>query len=130
MGYRSDVVLKTTTEGYLVMKKLNDSITETVDRPLQGAEISRTESGFYRILFENVKWYDSYKDVQNFIKGIDKLDEQDIPYKFIRIGEEYDDVEVKENYTDDMPEELCEFNPDISVYDTNEGEYEIIEDES
>ena len=63
----------------------------------------------------------------NFIEAMGILDEQDIPYKFIRLGEDIDDIEVRENYTDDMPEELLEFNPAVDIYDTSDGSYEIID---
>lgn len=108
------------------MKRFNDSIEEVVDRPLHGAEILRTESGFYKIIFEDVKWYEGYKDVNNFMKALNRLDEQDIPYKFIRLGEDIEDIEVKENYTDDMPDELCEFSPEVSIYDSSAGNYEVV----
>ena len=90
------------------------------------AEIRKTEDGFYKITFDNIKWYKSYTDIMNFIKVMDILDEQDIPYKFIRLGEDISDIEVRENYTDDMPEELLEFNPEVDIYDTSDGSYEII----
>lgn len=128
MGYCSQVALKTTTEGYLVLKRFNDSIKFDSEKPLRGAEIMRTKAGFYKISFDDVKWYDSYSDVQNFLRGMDKLEYQDIPYVFIRIGEDYDDIEYKENYTEDMPEELCEFNPDISIYDCDSGDYDFVEE--
>ena len=126
MGYRSQVEFKTTTEGYLTLKRFNDKIPHKVERPLYNAEIKKTESGFYKISFDNVKWYDSYIDVQNFIKVMDILDEQDIPYKFIRLGEDIDDIEVRENYTEDMPEQLSEFNPSVEIYDTNECDYDWV----
>ena len=58
---------------------------------------------------------------------MDILDEQDIPYKFIRLGEDIDDIEVRDNYTDDTPEELLEFNPAVDIYDTSDGSYEFID---
>lgn len=91
------------------------------------AEIRKTEDGFYKITFDEIKWYDSYTDIQNFIKVMDILDEQDIPYKFIRLGEDIDDIEIRDNYTDDMPEELLEFNPVVDIYDTSDGSYEFID---
>lgn len=127
MGYRSQVVFKTTTEGYLVFKRFDDSIKDLDSKPLSGAEIYKTSSGFYKIVFDDVKWYDSYTSVEKFYDGMARLEEQDIPYKFIRLGEDIEDIEVKENYTDDMPDELCEFNPEVSIYDANDGDYEIIE---
>ena len=53
---------------------------------------------------EDVKWYESYPDVQSYEKAADKFIElcnaevsEDTPtfnYEFVRIGEDYDDVEV------------------------------------
>lgn len=127
MGYRSQVAFKTTSEGYIILKRFNDEIEEKKDRPLYCAEIRKTEDGFYKITFDEIKWYDSYADIQNFIKVMDILDEQDIPYKFIRLGEDIDDIEIRDNYTEDMPEALLEFNPAVDIYDTSDGGYEIID---
>ena len=57
---------------------------------------------------------------------MDILEKHDIPYKFIRLGENIDDIEVRENYTDDMPDELEDFNPNVSIYDTSVGDYENV----
>lgn len=127
MGYRSQVEFKTTTEGYVILKQFNDKIEKRDERPLYGAEIQKTEDGFYRVSFDAVKWYESFPDIQNFIKVMDMLNDRNIPYKFIRIGEDIDDVEVRENYTEDMPEELCDFQPETEIYDSSEGSYEWID---
>ena len=55
------------------------------------------------------------------------LNDRNIPYKFIRIGENINDIEVRENYTEDMPEELCDFQPETEIYDSSEGSYEWID---
>lgn len=131
MGYRSQVYLKTTTEGYLVMKKLNDSIEKTEEKPLQYAEIKKTPTGFYKISFDDIKWYEgTFKDVDNFMKGLSLLDEQDIPYGFIRLGEDTEDIEYRNNYTDDMPEEILTFEPVVDVNDDDWGSYEVVVDDS
>ena len=57
---------------------------------------------------------------------MDILEKHDIPYKFIRLGENIDDIEVRENYTDDMLDELEDFNPNVSIYDTSVGDYEKV----
>lgn len=57
---------------------------------------------------------------------MDILEKHDIPYKFIRLGENIDDIEVRENYTDDMLDELEDFNPNVSIYDTSAGDYENV----
>ena len=117
MGYRSQVYLKTTTEGWVIMKKFNDSIDNRDYQPLDGAEVNKTESGFYKISFCDIKWYDSYEQVQNFNKVLHMYDKQDIPYSFIRLGEDTEDIEHKRNYPDDMPYEIECFEPVVDVND-------------
>lgn len=128
MGYRSQVYLKTTTEGWLVLKKFNDSIENPDHRPLQYAEIQKTSTGFYKIYFDDIKWYEgSFPEVDNFMNGLEKLEEQDIPYSFIRIGEDVDDIEHKRNWTEDMPYEIEAFEPVIDVNDEDSGRYEDVD---
>ena len=131
MGYRSQVYLKTTTEGWLVLKKLNDSIENPEHRPLQhAANIQKTPTGFYKIRFDDIKWYEgTYEEVDNFMNGLDKLEEQDIPYSFIRIGEDISDIEHKNNWTEDMPYEISSFEPVRDVNDDDWSSYEDVKDE-
>lgn len=121
MGYRSDVYLKTTTEGYLIMKRFNDSliVEDKSERPLTYATISYTPTGFYRIEYNDVKWYDSYPEVQNFNKALKLLREQDIPYAYIEIGEDPDDITYKCNYSVELetPTEIANFQPIVDVGD-------------
>ena len=121
MGYRSQVYLKTTTEGWVVMKKYNDSLEKGYDQPLYGAEVNKTESGFYKISFHDVKWYDSYKSVQYFNHVLDMYEEQDIPYSFVRLGEDNGDIEHRRNYPDDMPWQIEGFEPITYVNDEDTG---------
>ena len=99
------------------MKKFNDSIENRDDQPLDYAEVNKTESGFYKITFCDVKWYDSYASVQNFNQVLDMYDEQDIPYSFIRLGEDIEDIENRKNWTDDIPSEIECFEPVVDVND-------------
>ena len=130
MGYRSDVYLKTTTEGWLIIKRRNDSVENPDYRMLNYAEeIKRTPSGFYKIYFSDIKWYESYEEVKQFMSALDDLVEQDIPYSFIRIGEDSTDIEHKVNWTDDMPDEIQTFEPVVDVNDDDWSSYEDVEDE-
>lgn len=127
MGYRSDVYLKTTTEGWLVIKRLNDGIENPDHRPLRYAEVNKSSSGFYKITFQDIKWYEaSFPEVDNFMSALDKLVDQGIPYSYIRIGEDTTDIEHKNNWTDDMPDELTNFEPVIDVNDDEWGSYEEV----
>lgn len=130
MGYRSDVYLKTTTEGYIILKRRNDSIENPEHRILKYADsIKKTPSGFYKIYFSDIKWYESYEEVKQFMSALDDLVEQDIPYSFIRIGEDSTDIEHKINWTDDMPDEIQTFEPVIDVNDDDWSSYEDVEDD-
>lgn len=117
MGYRSDVYLKTTTEGWVMIKKLNDSIKDEYEQPLAYSEVSVSSEGNYKIQWLDVKWYDSYKSVQHVNNMLEEFDDQDIPYSFIRIGEETTDVEHRRSYPDDIPPEIECFEPVIDVND-------------
>lgn len=133
MGYRSDVYLKTTTEGYLIIKRFNDSliVEDKSERPLTYAEISYTSTGFYRIEYKDIKWYDSYPEVQNFNKALDLLRKQDIPYAYIEIGEDPDDITYKCNYSVKLetPTEIANFQPVVDVGDDDFDYTYLDEDE-
>lgn len=122
MGYRSNVYLKTTTEGWLLMRRFNNLVKDKCDKPLAYADVEQSTSGCYKVTFLDIKWYDSYAQVQNFNKVLDQYEEQEIPYSFIRIGEETDDVEWRHNYVDGAPDEIELFEPITDVND--EGAYE------
>lgn len=122
--------LKTTTEGYIILKQLNNKIEKSDDRPLQYAEIKKTPTGFYKISFDDIKWYEgTYAEVDNFMNGLDELEKQDIPYSFIRIGEDMSDIDHRTNWTEDMPDEIANFEPVVDVNDDDWSSYEDVKDE-
>lgn len=130
MGYRSQVYLKTTTEGYIVIRKLNDSIKNIDHRPLRYALVQKTESGFYKITFDDIKWYEgTFKEVDYFIEALDLLETQDIPFSFIRIGEDVGDIVHRSNWTDDVPDEIQTFEPVVDVNDEDWSSYTNVEDD-
>ena len=51
---------------------------------------------------------------------------QNIPYVFIDIGEDTDDITILNNWTSDMPDEIETFDVERSIVDADEGSYEII----
>ena len=127
MGYRSNVYLKTTTEGWITLKRFNDSLEKGYDQPLYGAEVNKSSSGCYKIYFEDVKWYEGYKQVENFNEALAKMEALDIPFSFIRLGEETDDIEHRCNWTDDIPDEINSFEPVVDVNDDEYGSYESVD---
>ena len=126
MGYRSQVVFKTTSEGFAIIQK-RESEQEDDIKLLKYAESIRVSSkGNYRIDWEWIKWYDSYKEIQFFMESLDELERMGIPYAFVRIGEDSDDTEQKYNYPDDseMPDEIQSLEIVRDVNDDEYGSYE------
>ena len=111
MGYRSDVVIavamanKENMDELLSVYALNiyvqkhNLLPEWEVGEYQGAWVAMYTA-------EHVKWYDSYDDVRGF-SALPKLaetfwEERGLPYayRFIRVGEECEDIEVSCNESD------------------------------
>lgn len=98
MGYRSDVKLVSTKEGWERIKRAvtiaNLDNTYLVDDEL----VVPVCNGKY-ILYEIewVKWYDSYAEVDAFMHALFLLEHDNIPYNFIRVGEDWGDIEEHSN---------------------------------
>ena len=99
MGYRSDVAFACDP----IIKDVVETVTEW-DKEFKemvgyAEDMSCDDHGRWR--FEDVKWYESYPDVQiieNIMVMCDNVNISGLAYDsygFIRIGEELDDVEMK-----------------------------------
>lgn len=101
MGYRSEVRIATTREGYDLMCKKVDFLSEDLDsHPLMGAErepeFYDEEGGCVVFGWDNIKWYEGMLiDVTNVTVALSELADQEIPHEFCRIGETWDDVEFR-----------------------------------
>lgn len=126
MSYRSQIALKTTTEGWISLKRLNDKIENPGERPLRNLTVGVTPTGYYKISHDSIEWYDRYLQVKNFNKALDQMKAQNIPYVFIKIGEDYDDINIQNNWTSDMPYEIETFDIERRIIDADEGDYKII----
>ena len=91
MGYRSNIVLaiekETKLKAILANKFFDENEIET---------IKETEDVIYYFM-EDWKWYNLYKIVQNIDTFMDFMEDEDILFGFIRIGENLDDVEFRGN---------------------------------
>lgn len=126
MGYRSQIALKTTTEGWILLKRFNDKIENPEERPLRGLTVGKTPTGYYKISHDYIKWYDEDPQVINFKEALHQMREQNIPYVFIDIGEDLEDITIQNNWTSDMPSEIETFDVERRITDEDEGSYEII----
>jgi hypothetical protein len=103
MGYRSDV----TAVFYVSKVEHFPTLKLWLDENFPVGEFEGNVRWFNKGMVlecENVKWYESYPDVQSYEKAADKFIDlcnaevsEGTPtfnYEFVRIGEDYDDVEV------------------------------------
>ena len=101
MGYRSDVIFACTADAVPILlaeagksAALKELLFADADEQLLGDYDSE---GSYLFRWTSIKWYDGYLSIQAFKqmveKIVEKLDEE--AYRWICIGEELDDVEIK-----------------------------------
>ena len=112
MGYRSDVVIavamgsKKDLDELMAVYALNIFVQK--ENLIPSWEIGEYEDAWVAMYTaEQVKWYDSYDDVKGF-EALTKLAEtfwaeRNVPYayRFIRIGEEANDIEISCNESED-----------------------------
>lgn len=119
MGYRSEVRIATTREGYDLMCDRIDFISEGHDSyPLMGSErqpeFFDEENGTVVFGWDNIKWYAGlFCDVTNVVEAMGELEEQEIPYEFCRIGEDWDDIELRTSGEND--ELALHIEPSVAI---------------
>lgn len=101
MGYRSDVRIATTHEGYERVCKRVDELSEGRNTyPLIGTkrapEFFEEEDDSVVFGWDWIKWYDGmYTDVTNVMTALAEIEGAGLPYEFCRIGESWDDIEFR-----------------------------------
>ena len=93
MGYRSDIVIVTKIENKELVKLLQEDEENTDEQyffSMEDYNGKKMECFFTR--YEYVKWYDSFPSVNKIRSAMDNIEDGD-SFGFIRVGEDYDDVE-------------------------------------
>ncbi len=104
MGYYSDVALCLTKNG---MDQLKTALSEAernnhgnfaAIKMLIGGEPRKIDedSGFAVFLWEGEKWYAEFDEVPFVATLMDSLPDKD--FLFIRLGEDYDDIEIRGSF--------------------------------
>lgn len=101
MGYRSDVRIIVSKEGYEELKEYVKEqalkyATEDYDYNLLNHTFRKyTKDNGDQVLlcWEYLKWYDMNEDVKIIMNALDFLDEKGYSYRYARIGENMDDIE-------------------------------------
>lgn len=98
MGYYSDVVIQCNEKAYDIIKEAYEGVG------VKPCKILADAYGKSRIIkFDSIEWRTYLPDIVAISQAIDSLDndkyagDEDYAYKFIRIGENYEDIEEKYN---------------------------------
>ena len=99
MGYKSDVRIIVSKNGFEKLKefvknylkeKKND---ETVYNLLENCNIKQEGKEQYYFGWNRFKWDEGYTEVDAIINGLSYLRENEYSYRYMKIGEGYDDIE-------------------------------------
>ena len=104
MGYYSDVALCLTKNGMdqlksaLIQAERNNPENFAAIKMLIAGEPSKIDEGSGSVVFlwEGEKWYEDFAEMAFVAKLMDSLPSED--FLFIRIGEDYDDIETRGSY--------------------------------
>ncbi len=121
MGYRSDIRIITSKEGF---EKLTEFVTEYLKEHnedynlLEECDIKKEGKEQCYFGWDSIKWYENdYTDVDAIMEGLNNLGEKEYSYRYMRIGESYDDIE-EQFYDGEKDEKLClEFPSMIREFD-------------
>lgn len=108
MANMSEVKICTTKEGLKAMKdfvnvKLEGSTQKGIYNLLETLEKNFVlqDKNFIVFGWDRIKWYEGlFDDVDAVVDSLDHLTSLNIPYQFIRIGEEFGDVSQRDNISD------------------------------
>jgi len=123
MGYRSDVRIVISKEGYEKLKEFVKEYLKDDDEIcnlLEECDIKQEGKKQYYLGWNYVKWYeDIYKDAESIMEGLNYLRENEYSYRYMRIGESYDDIE-EQFYDGEKDEKLgLKFPSMIREFDDN-----------
>jgi len=114
MGFRSDVYICMKVENFEELKKrlLADEDGKYLVQTI--SEEKNFEDGTILFSFIDVKWYNSFKEVQIVENYLVELDDNDIEYKEVIINED-NTIETKENYIEGLCDHMSPY-ADIDIY--------------
>lgn len=102
MGYRSDVRIIVSKEGY---KELNDYVNKYLKNknfPYQEniflhPDVKLLGDDSIYLGWNYLKWYNGYHEIDAVMNGLEHLKKKDLSYIYARIGEDFTDFE-EDNY--------------------------------
>lgn len=130
MGYRSDIRIVTTKDGFEKLKEFVKKYLEEKKLDIKEynllEELDTKADGKEQCYFgwNGLKWYEGdYPEVDAIMNGINYLGENEYSYRYMRIGESYDDIE-EQSYDGEKDNEICLEYPNM----IREFDYEYLKD--
>jgi len=117
MGYRSDIRVMFKKAGYEKFKELYNKSDEFKLEKQVDEVIKKNNNVLLKI--NDVKWYDTYEEVEHFNEKLEEITEFGFSYRFVRIGEDNRDIEELEHIANNE----CNDLPYISIVTQFEDDY-------
>lgn len=100
MGYRSEVAGLIYAPQELVnkFKKDHADVIQLLDDEFNDGSLKYLGNEEYDFIYlhgKQWKWYDSFKEVEAWHKLMDLAEKDGLAVEFVRIGEDYDDIETE-----------------------------------
>ena len=144
MGYRSDVRIIVSKNGYTELRKYveehikkyklenikPDSVSASFDYDfnlLNSLDVSKASDDNKQVClgWNDLKWYDGYEEIDAIMDSLTKLGKNGYGYRFARIGENTEDIE--EQYNNSTPKDGVKYLdfPNIVRYFNEDGYRDI-----
>ena len=135
MGYRSDIRIITSKDGFEILKEfIKGYLKDNKEDYNLLEECDIKEEGKEQCYFgwNYVKWYEhDYPEVIAIMEGLNHLGESEYSYRYMRIGESYNDIEEQsydgekdENIYLEYPNMLREFDDNYIIESIKENQIE------
>lgn len=107
MGYRSEVagLIYAPQELVSKFKKDHADVMQLLDDEFNDGSLKYLSDEVYDFIYlhgKEWKWYDDYKEVKAWHDLMDLAEKDGLAVEFVRIGEEYDDIETDYRGASDM----------------------------
>lgn len=134
MAYRSDVRIVVSSKGYEELKKyVSDNLPPDLKQYnlLDNTDLKLLRKDQIMFGWNAVKWYEyaNFKEVDSIMDGLDSLKDKNYSYRYVRLGEQFDDIDEK--YIDgeldkdiflEYPQIERYFNDDLFIIEVNKNE--------
>ena len=118
MGYRSDVKIAMLKEDFdeMIARGEYTKHNYILDRDAMDyyKELDRGDNVVVVVCgWDGIKWYPEYTDISYVEDYLAEIEEKGKPYTFMRIGEDYEDIEIDRSWGESGCDESCDV---IGIY--------------